>query len=166
HVQIRWKKTLLFLNQFQACSGLDIGNRTPLTKQLEAHYNCSFKNTTIDLDEGQLIGEYDVITAFEIIEHLFNPLHLLTEISQVLKDEGKLYLSTPKGKPLFLWSEEHFHEMHEKSLMNLINRAGFKMIRKETILIHPLSFYFTGLRPFFRLFYERYWLIELELNNK
>ena len=101
----------------------------------------------------------------EVIEHLFNPLHLLKEISGVLKEGGKLYLSTPKGKPHFLWSKDHFHEMNEQSLMSLINRAGFKMIRKDEIRIQPLSFYFSGIRPLFRLIYERHWLMELELKN-
>ena len=163
HVQVRWEKTKTFLKKYDAVSGLDIGDRTPFTKQLEDHYNCLFDNTIIDLDEGQLIGEYDVITAFEIIEHLFNPLHLLTEISSILKKGGKFYLSTPKGKPHFLWSEDHFHEMNEKSLLALIERAGFRVIRKDEIRIHPLSFYFTGIRPLFRFIFERHWLMELDL---
>ena len=165
HVEIRWEKTLSFIDKFHANLGLDIGDRTPFTDQLEAHYHCLFANTTIDLDEGKLTGEYDVITALEIIEHLFNPLHLLKEISSVLKESGKLYLSTPKGKPHFLWSKDHFHEMNEKSLMSLINRAGFKVIRKDEIRIQPVSFYFRGIRPLFRLIYERHWLMELELKN-
>ena len=97
----------------------------------------------------------------EIIEHLFNPLHLLKEISSVLKESGKLYLSTPKGKPHFLWSKDHFHEMNEKSLMPLINRAGFKVIRKDEIRIQPLSFYFRGIRPLLRLIYDKRLLLEL-----
>jgi SAM-dependent methyltransferase len=165
HVEIRWEKTLSFIDKFHANLGLDIGDRTPFTDQLEAHYHCPFSNTTIDLDEGKLTGEYDVITALEIIEHLFNPLHLLKEISGVLKEGGKLYLSTPKGKPHFLWSKDHFHEMNEKSLMSLIHRAGFKLLRKDEIRIQPLSFYCRGIRPLLRLIYERHWLMELELKN-
>jgi len=165
HVRNRWEKTLSFIDKFHANLGLDIGDRTPFTDQLEAHYHCPFANTTIDLDEGKLTGEYDVITALEIIEHLFNPLHLLKEISSVLKEGGKLYLSTPKGKPHFLWSKDHFHEMNEKSLMSLINRAGFKVLRKDEIRIQPLSFYCRGIRPLLRLIYERHWLMELELKN-
>ena len=161
HVRIRWEKTLLFLDQFQTDSGLDIGDRTPFTEQLEAYYNCSFDNTTIDLDEGKLTGEYDVITALEIIEHLFNPLHLLKEISSVLKEGGKLYLSTPKEKPRFLWSKDHFHEMNEKSILALIERAGFRVIRKEEIRIHPFKFYFTGIRPLLRFIFEKHLLLEL-----
>jgi len=161
HVEIRWEKTLSFIDKFHANLGLDIGDRTPFTDQLESHYHCPFANTTIDLDEGKLTGEYDVITALEIIEHLFNPLHLLKEISSVLKEGGKLYLSTPKGKPHFLWSKDHFHEMNEKSLISLIHRAGFKVLRKDEIRIQPLSFYFRGIRPLLRLIYDKRLLLEL-----
>ena len=161
HVIIRWEKTRVFLNNYKANTGLDIGDRTPFTDQLEYVFNCSFENTTFDLDEGKLEGEYDIVTAFEIIEHLFNPLHLLTEIAGILKDGGKLYLSTPKGKPYFLWSEDHFHEMNEKSILALIERAGFRVIRKEEIRIYPFKFYFTGIRPLLRFIFEKHLLLEL-----
>ena len=161
HVIIRWEKTRAFLNNYKANTGLDIGDRTPFTDQLEFLFNCPFENTTFDLDEGKLEGEYDIVTAFEIIEHLFNPLHLLTEIAGILKDGGKLYLSTPKGKPYFLWSEDHFHEMRYDRIKTLINRAGFRIIRKKEIRIHPIRFYFSGFRPLLRLIYDKHLLLEL-----
>jgi len=161
HVLIRWKKTQAFIKKYDANSGLDIGDRTPFTEELETFFNCSFDNTVVDLDEGKLKGKYDIVTAFEIIEHLYNPLHLLNEISNVLKKGGKLYLSTPKGKPQYLWSEHHFHEMSDKSLRALIERAGFSIIRTEEIRIQPLLFYFTGIRPILRFIFEKHLLMEL-----
>ena len=101
HVENWWKKTLSFIDKFHADSGLDIGDRTPFTDQLEAHYNCPFANTTIDLDEEGLTGEYDVVTAMEVIEHLFNPLHLLKEISGVLKEGGGIVFIYTKRKAAF-----------------------------------------------------------------
>ncbi len=165
HVQIRWAKTLLFLRPFNANVGLDIGDRTPFSENLEEFYNCEFKNTDIDLDIGVLKGKYDIVTAFEVIEHLYNPLHMLLQISNILNKNGRLYLSTPVGKPRYLWSEDHFHEMYRSSLISLINRAGFRVLRIKKIRIQPFSFYFTGIRPLLRLIYEKHWLIELELND-
>ena len=167
HVQIRWRKTLIFLNKDKTVkSALDIGDRTPFTEKLESFIDCTIDNTHIDLDEEPLTGEYDFITAFEIIEHLFNPLHLLMEIRSVLKEGGTLYLSTPKGKPYFLWSDDHFHEMGYERLYSLIHRAGFSIIRKDEIRIHPFLFYFTGIRPLLRLFFEKHLLLELKIRNK
>lgn len=47
---LRWEKTLRFLNSNSGLSrGLDLGDRTPLTNELEVLFNCPFDNTTIDL---------------------------------------------------------------------------------------------------------------------
>ena len=101
----RWEQTLEFLDYDELIkSGLDIGDNTPFTKQLSEFYQIKFQNTEIDLDIGRINGQYDIITSFEIIEHLFNPLHNLLEIKKCLKDNGVLYLSTPRGKPYCLWS--------------------------------------------------------------
>tara|TARA_B110000014_G_scaffold261522_1_gene253410 strand:- start:12947 stop:13495 length:549 start_codon:yes stop_codon:yes gene_type:complete len=165
HVKIRWEKTLNFLHiNHDIKNGLDIGDRTNFTEKLENFYKCSFNNTDIDLDTEKLSGDYDVVTAFEIIEHLFNPLHFLLQIKNILKKDGTLYLSTPKGKPYFLWSKEHFHEMEYSRLFSLINRAGFKVVRKQEIRIQPLYFYFTGFRPILRFFFEKHIILELKVS--
>ena len=162
HVKIRWRKTLEFLNEEKTInSALDIGERTPFTEKLESFFDCPFSNTKIDLDIENLKGQYDIITAFEIIEHLFNPLHFLMEIRSVLKDGGTLYLSTPKGKPYFLWSDDHFHEIGFVRLQSLIDRAGLRIICMKEIRIQPITFYFTGIRPMLRFIFEKHLLIKL-----
>jgi len=40
-------------------------------------------------------NSYDVITAFDILEHTFNPLEFLTQLKQLLKPNGLLVISTP-----------------------------------------------------------------------
>ena len=50
----------------------------------------------------------------------------------------------------------------KKSMVNLINRSGFKIIREDKLRIHPLSFYFKGIRPMLRFFFERVQIFELE----
>ena len=159
--QIRWKKTIRFLKPFEADAGLDIGDRTPLTSDLEAKFSCKFDSTRGDLDELVLEGVYQIITSFEVIEHLFNPLHFLLQCKRVLSKSGILYLSMPTYKPAFLWSKDHFHEMTQKSFMSLLERSGFEIKRKEVFRVHPFHFYFTGLRPLLRGIFDRRIIYEL-----
>ena len=158
----RWKITKKLLDVVpNAKSGLDLGDRTSFTEELEIFFDCPFINSDIDLDTGSIEGNYDIITAFEVIEHLFNPLHCLLEVHKSLNPDGRLYLSTPKSKPKFLSSPEHFHEMSERSLEALIDRAKFKVTRKISFRVHSFWFYFTGIRPLLRSVFDRHWLFEL-----
>ena len=162
--QFRWNKTIDFLNNKSANfkNGLDIGERTTLTANMEDYFSINFSNTNIDLDTEKLHGNYDIITSFEVIEHLYNPLFNLLEIHKVLNKNGVLYLSTPLYKPAFLWSPNHFHEMQRQSLLNLFKRSGFKIAREDKFKIHPFKFYFKGFRPILRLIYERVQIFELK----
>ena len=163
--KIRWEKTLRFIDPIRATSGLDVGDRTPLTKKLETKFSCKFDSTKGDLDEMVLKGAYQVITCFEVIEHLFNPLHFLLQCKEVLSERGVLYLSMPTYKPAFLWSKDHFHEMTEDSFSSLLERSGFEIKRKEIFRVHPFGFYFTGFRPLLRGVFDRRIICELQLRK-
>lgn len=161
--QIRWGKTMSFLAPMESATcGLDIGDRTPFTSELESFFGCPFDSTAVDLDVDILAGRYDIVTCFEVIEHLFNPLHCLLQIEKVLASDGRLYLSTPRYKPHVVWDPQHFHEMSSRSIGSLIDRAGFTIIRQKVITILPWWFYFTGFRPLIRGLFDRIWLFELK----
>lgn len=151
-----------FVGDRQIGKALDIGVRNPLTEVLENQYRIRIDNTNIDLDVGRLSGKYATIFCFEVLEHLFNPLHFLMEARRVLEDDGRLFLSTPKGRPHFLWFEHHFHEFHVRELKHLFERAGFAIVRLKYYRIRPLWRAFTGFRPFLRLLVERKCIVELK----
>ena len=45
HVQIRWKKTLNFLRKDTTItSGLDVGDKSPMTEKLGLFFGCKFKS--------------------------------------------------------------------------------------------------------------------------
>lgn len=142
---------------------LDIGEENLVSEKLSSFYGISIDQTDIDLDIGKLEGHYNTVFCFEVIEHLFNPLHLLLEINKILDNNGTLILSTPKRRPHFMWYKYHFHEFSKEELKNLISRAGFQINRVEYKMSgRPLIGYFKGIRPFFRLFLERKCLLELK----
>lgn len=165
--RIRWKKTLGFLSRSSRSSallshGLDLGDRTPFTASLEQLFGCSFENTVVDLDLESLAGSFEVVTAFEVLEHLFNPLHALLEVKQLLSGEdARLFVSMPLWKPQCLASPDHFHEMTRDSALSLFRRAGFVVIRSAEFRIRQPLFYLTGVKPLLRAWYEKVQIYEL-----
>ena len=160
--KIRWDKTLEFMGRgVNFKSALDIGDRTGLTEMMEDKYGVKFDNTKGDLDNLELKGNYDLVTSFEVLEHLFNPLFNLVQIKNLLNPNGRLILSTPLAKPRILWSEEHFHEMSKNSIQALFEVAGLKVLRKNYFRVYPVTFYFSGVRPLLRLIYDKIQIYEL-----
>lgn len=96
---------------------------------------------------------YSVITCFEVLEHLQNPLWFIRQLRLMLKPGGVIYLSAP-GRQIPFWGEYHFLEYTPEHLQKwLLNPEGLEIVRFKKVRIpHPLRFYFSGIRPFLRLF--------------
>ncbi len=81
-----------------------------------------------------------VITHFEVIEHLMNPLLCMEECYRMLKLNGRLYLTTPNDSSLIYKLEHllgrkyppHFHQFNEKELQQLLVYARFRDIQIST----------------------------------
>lgn len=97
--QKRYAYSLGFVNELSG-KVLDCGEPNLLKSMFEDRFSIEIESTgSIDLDCCSIEGVYDYILAFEIIEHLMNPLFFLQQIKSVLKKQGSLYLSTPINKP-------------------------------------------------------------------
>jgi 2-polyprenyl-3-methyl-5-hydroxy-6-metoxy-1,4-benzoquinol methylase len=117
----------------------------------------------LDVLEGTLssIGgklhnnSFDVVTAFEIIEHERNPLEMMRRVHTLLKNDGIAVLTTPNHdsfwrKIMGKWWVGYRHSEHvtfwdPTTLRELFQRAGFKnsTIRRDSPRPFPLSFVFT-----------------------
>jgi ubiquinone/menaquinone biosynthesis C-methylase UbiE len=69
---------------------------------------------------------FDTVMSIEVIEHLTDPEQYVAEIRRVLKDEGRLVLSTPNKlitspKPNMMWPY-HIHEFYPDELCSLLGR--------------------------------------------
>ena len=53
--------------------------------------NCDLQQQRIPVDDDSI----DLVTCFETIEHVLDPMHLLIEANRVLRSGGRIILSTP-----------------------------------------------------------------------
>lgn len=106
------------------------------------------RNNGIQMKQGQLKAsdfaglEFDVITSFEVLEHINNPGEELSEIYQLLRKQGLFYCTTPNFNSLLRYYlkenyniieyPEHLCYYTGKTLNKVVEQAGFKSIRTLT----------------------------------
>ena len=79
------------------------------------------------------LPKFDVITFFEVIEHLADPAAFIKNIKNLLKPGGKIILSTPSRKRMLpnlnSWDfpPHHFTRWDATSLSNIFSRFGFSV---------------------------------------
>ena len=103
---------------------------------------------------AQTGNDFKTVYCFEVLEHLLNPHLFLESIRKILAKDGVLYLSFPTGRPVFLWTNGHFHEYQMKRAEKLFEIAGFEVEKKaKTGIIWKKWYeYFMGFRPLLRFF--------------
>lgn len=165
----RFQKTLDFLNQHidQGASILDLGVENPLSELMKAHGHKVENTQGEDLDENQKVlvnSKAEVVTAFEILEHLLSPYQVLKSIKA-----QKLLVSVP----LKLWfssayrsktdlRDRHFHEFEDWQFDWLLEKTGWKIMASQKWINPPESF---GVRSLLRYFTPRHYIVYAEKIN-
>ncbi len=160
----RYQKTLDFLNKGVSAPAviLDLGTPNAFSEIMKQNGFIVLNTKGEDLDETpEVIGQIDadVATAFEIFEHLLNPLGVL----KALKAD-KLIASVP----LSLWFakayrnkndrwDQHFHEFEDWQFDWLLEKAGWEVVRREKWTSPILV---PGFRPLLRAITPRYYIVE------
>jgi len=121
------------------CHGLEI-----LPEYIKyAQENFALNNIRLESLDDSLTYDantFDVITLWDLIEHLRNPVDCLKKIHHVLKPGGLLVMWTPNVKNAVLLKEkwtgykilQHFYFFSGDSLKNMLEKAGFKIVRLKT----------------------------------
>ncbi len=164
--QKRYKKTLRFLQQHipTGSSILDLGTSNPFSEIMNQN-GYKVRNTAgedLDVDFGKVDQNgIDVVTAFEIFEHLFAPFNVLQQIKAkqiIISIPLKLWFTDAYwGKDVW---DKHYHEFEPKQLEFLLHRTGWRIIASEKwTSSNPWK---IGLRPILRHFYPRYYIVYCE----
>jgi len=86
-------------------------------------------------------GSFDIVLASHLIEHLNDPYSFLKEAHRVLKDDGKIFITTPNisGLQAYLYGGrwrsaifDHLYLFSVRTLKKMIKRAGFKVEKVST----------------------------------
>lgn len=96
-----------------------------------------YKIFKIDIKELSKKEYFDIIVIPNVIEHVPNPIQLLTEIKLHLKPQGELWISLPNSNSIFRkifgkhWINWHppFHisQFNEQNLCRLLTERGFSI---------------------------------------
>ncbi|GAB4157959.1 MAG: hypothetical protein Tsb0033_10490 [Winogradskyella sp.] len=165
----RYKLTLEFLKKHVSTSEtiLDLGVKNPLSEiMLSEGYN--IENTKgEDLDEDQsaiLNSSADVVTAFEIFEHLLSPYEVLKSIQAkkiVISVPLKLWFASAYRSKTDKW-DRHYHEFEDWQLDWLLEKTGWKIVDRQK-WTNPVKKF--GIRPLLRRFTNRYYIVFAERNS-
>ena len=148
---------------------LDIGDRGYKSISLSKIWEVTqLHNDDFNIPTKDTGLRFHIVTCFEMIEHIQNPLLFFSTISKYIVAGGTIYLSTPH-RPKFLWPPYHFNEMSSNHLEKwILKPCGFKIVRKKRLRITDgIRWYypFTGIRPFLRWFFWNYtWIYEIKQN--
>lgn len=100
---------------------------------------------------------FDVVTLFDSLEHMTEPLNTLKEISRILNQNGILLLSTPNiggllprltyilfARTIGAWEHPtppaHLYQFSKRTIKRLLEKAGYKVIKFTT---EPIPFKYT-----------------------
>jgi SAM-dependent methyltransferase len=97
-------------------------------------------------------NEFDVIGAFDILEHIVEDNVAIGQMYQAAKPGGGILLTVPQHK--FLWSAADVHAYHKrrytrKGLIEKVKSVGFEIVRVTSFvsLLFPLMFLARRKRP-------------------
>ena len=143
---------------------LDLGVSNPFSEILKNEGYSVINTTGEDLDvdtKAVKTANFDVVTAFEIFEHLVSPFNVLQDIKA-----DKIVASVP----LKLWfasayqnkedvRDRHFHEFEDWQFDWLLEKAGWN-IKQRLKFTNPVNK--IGIRPILRRFTPRYYIVYAE----
>lgn len=162
----RFKLTLQFLQKHISTSEtiLDLGIKNPFSEIMISEGYTVENTKGEDLDEDRSTIENssaDVVTAFEIFEHLLSPYEVLKSIKTeklVISVPLRLWFASAYRSKTDKW-DRHYHEFEDWQLDWLLEKTGWKIIDRQQ-WTNPVKK--LGIRPLLRHFTNRYYIVYAE----
>ncbi|OGY46925.1 MAG: hypothetical protein A3J62_02035 [Candidatus Buchananbacteria bacterium RIFCSPHIGHO2_02_FULL_38_8] len=149
-----------FLAALKDKVGLRVGLELNQAQVLFIRERLDFKVYDQPIEAVEIVeGPFDVITSFQVLEHIKDPLKFLQAAAKNLKPGGYLYIEVPnlndallsvykiKGYEDFYYREPHLSYFDERSFKKLLDQAGFegeiKTVQRYNIFNH-LNWLLTG----------------------
>ena len=162
----RFKLTLEFIKEFVSTEEriLDLGVTNPFSEILikEGFSVSNTKGEDLDLDTSTVkTDDFDVITAFQIFEHMVVPFNVLKNIKAkklIASVPLKLWFTSAYRNKNDDW-DRHFHEFEDWQFDWLLKKSGWE-IKKSIKFTSPVNK--IGFRPLLRRFTPRFYLVYAE----
>jgi 2-polyprenyl-3-methyl-5-hydroxy-6-metoxy-1,4-benzoquinol methylase len=142
-------------------------NITGVEPNKNAITNSIIKNTTIiyeDVEKLDNKSEYNVITLWHVLEHLYNPIETLKKLKKHLKESGIIIIAVPnfESYDANLYKEywagydvpRHLYHFSSKSIQTLAKKNNMKIIKIKPMIfdsyyVSMLSEKYKGNKYFF-----------------
>ncbi len=161
----RFERTLAFVGASLAPPArlLDVGPDNALAARFRESGYAVANTGTADLDDAPeaAAAPADALTAFEVFEHLVNPLGVLRAARAprlFASVPRRLWFSTAYRSATDPW-DRHFHEFEDWQFDWLLDKAGWDVVRRER-WIPKRSGVPLGVRPLLRTLTPRWYVVE------
>lgn len=89
----------------------------------------------------KMIGKFDLISFNKVLEHIENPIEMLSVANELLNQNGLVYIEVPDGDSAFQADPaheeffiEHHHAFSLSSLASMVERSGLKCLEIKRIV--------------------------------
>lgn len=105
-----------------------------MAKSFVPHKNITYKLQNIY--DYNLDSLFDFITMGEVLEHVEDPVSLLTALGKLLTDDGTVFITTPTNAPAI----DHIYLFRNaKEIEDVIEKSGFRVIEKLGVYSEDVS---------------------------
>ena len=159
----RYRLTMAFLKKHISTDQkiLDLGVDNPFSNMMadEGYQVVNTQGEDLDVNvEAVRQTEANVVTAFEIFEHMLAPFNVLREIpcdQLVASVPLRLWFATAYRSKTDPW-DRHYHEFEDWQFDWLLEKSGWEIVDRQK-WSNPVNK--LGLRPILRRFTPRYYIV-------